>query len=96
MENYRVSCKKNIANKNSIVRKTKQNRLIILSNCAFVARNYCYNYLKNFIDWRQVVRITELHLRQTMFSYSSCGVFTKHRKKTQKFRGAGNCLQVFR
>ena len=64
MENYRVSCKKNTANKNSTVRKTKQNRLILLSNCAFVARNYCYNYLKNFIDWRQTVRITELHLRQ--------------------------------
>ena len=37
MENYRVSCKKNTANKKSIVRKTKENRLIILSNCAFIA-----------------------------------------------------------
>ena len=96
MENYRVSCKKNTANKNSTVRKTKQNRLILLSNCAFVARNYCYNYLKNFINWRQVVRITELHLRQPIFSYSSCGVFAKHREKTQNFRGTGNYLQVFR
>ena len=32
METYCVSCKKNIANKNSSVRKTKQNRLILLSN----------------------------------------------------------------
>ena len=96
MENYRVSCKKNTANKNSTVRKTKQNRLILLSNRAFVARNYCYNYLKNFIDWRQTVRITESHLRQPIFSYSSCGVFAKHREKTQKFRGTGNYLQVFR
>ena len=96
MENYRVSCKKNTANKNSTVRKTKQNRLILLSNCAFVARNYCYNYLKNFIDWRQTVRITELHLRQPIFSYSSCGVFAKHCEKTQNFRGTGNYLQVFR
>ena len=33
METYRVSCKKKTANKNSSVRKTKQNRLMILSNC---------------------------------------------------------------
>ena len=33
MESYCVSCKKYIADKNSSVRKTKQNRLIPLSNC---------------------------------------------------------------
>ena len=33
METYCISCKENIANKNSIVRKTKQNRLMLLSNC---------------------------------------------------------------
>ena len=31
---YCVSCKKNTANKNSTVRKTKQKRLMLLSNCA--------------------------------------------------------------
>ena len=35
VENYCVSCKKNTANES--VRKTK-NRLMLLSNCAFVAR----------------------------------------------------------
>ena len=34
MENYCVSCKENAANKSSSVRKTKQNRLMIFSNCA--------------------------------------------------------------
>ena len=34
MENYCVSCKKNTENENSSVRKTKQNRLILLSHCA--------------------------------------------------------------
>ena len=34
MENYCVSCKKNTENKNSSVTKTKQNRLMLLSNCA--------------------------------------------------------------
>ena len=28
-----VSCKKNTVNKNSSVRKTKQNRLMLVSNC---------------------------------------------------------------
>ena len=31
METYSVNCKKNIANKNLSVRKTKQNRLMLLS-----------------------------------------------------------------
>ena len=34
MEIYYVSCKVNIANKNSSVRKIKQNRLMALSNYA--------------------------------------------------------------
>ena len=34
MEIYCVSCKKNTANKNSSVRRTKQNRLMFLSNSA--------------------------------------------------------------
>ena len=37
MENYCASCKKNTANENSSVRKTKQNRLMLLSNCGI----YC-------------------------------------------------------
>ena len=38
MENYHVSCKKYTANKNSSVRKTKQNRLMLLSNCAICGK----------------------------------------------------------
>ena len=34
METHCVSCKKCTANENSNVRKTKQNRLMLLSNCA--------------------------------------------------------------
>ena len=33
MEMYCVSCKKNTANKNSSVKRTKQNRLRLFSNC---------------------------------------------------------------
>ena len=35
---YCVSCKKNTTNKNSSVRKTKQNRLMVLSNCNFCSK----------------------------------------------------------
>ena len=34
METYCVRCKKNTANGNSSIRKTKQYRLMLLSNCA--------------------------------------------------------------
>ena len=38
METYCISCKKYTANKNSIVSKTKQNRLMLLSNCAICGK----------------------------------------------------------
>ena len=34
MEIYCINCRKNIANEKSSVRKTKQNRLMLLSNCS--------------------------------------------------------------
>ena len=34
MKPYYVTCKKNIANKNYSVRKTKQNKSLLVSNCA--------------------------------------------------------------
>ena len=34
METYCASCKKNTANRNSSVVRTKQNRLMLASNCA--------------------------------------------------------------
>ena len=38
METYCVSCKKNTMNKSSSVRRTEQNRLMLLSNCAFCTK----------------------------------------------------------
>ena len=38
METYFVICKKNTANENSNVRKTNQNRLMLLSNCAICGK----------------------------------------------------------
>ena len=46
METYCVSCKKNTANENSSVKETKQNGLMLLSNCA-VCGNKKSTFLKN-------------------------------------------------
>ena len=57
METYFVSCKKNTANENSIVTKTKQNRIKFLSNCAICGKKklnfienqklHCFNHIWN-------------------------------------------------
>ena len=43
---YCLSCKKNTEKKNSSVRKTKQNRLMLLSNCAFCGKKKS-TFIKN-------------------------------------------------
>ena len=50
METYYVSCKKYTVNKSSSVRKAKQNRLILLLNCAIcVEKNRLLLKIKNFL-----------------------------------------------
>ena len=46
METYCVSCKKNTANEKLSARKTKQNRLMLLSNCT-VCDKKKRNFIKN-------------------------------------------------
>ena len=46
METYCASCKKYTANENSSVRKTKQNILILLSNCAICGKRKS-TFIKN-------------------------------------------------
>ena len=38
----------------------------------------------------------ELHLKQPGFTYSTCGTFTKHRERIQKFRETGNLNHLYR
>ena len=38
----------------------------------------------------------ELHLKQPGFTYSTCGPFTKHRERTQKFRETSNLKHLYR
>ena len=46
METYYVSCKKHTANEKSSVRKTKQNRLMLLPNCDLCG-NKKLTFIKN-------------------------------------------------
>ena len=55
METYCLSFKKNNANENSNVRRTKQNRLMLVSNCAA-----CGETKSRFIKNQETSRL-ELH-----------------------------------
>ena len=46
METYCVGCKKNTANENSNIRKTKQNRLMLLSNFAICGKKK-WTFIRN-------------------------------------------------
>ena len=40
--------------------------------------------------------ILQLHLKQPVFTYSSCGLFIKHCERIQKFRETGNLKHLYR
>ena len=40
--------------------------------------------------------MSEFHLKQPSFIYSTCGPFTKHREWVQKFREASNLKHLYR
>ena len=111
METYYVSCKIYTENENSNVRKTKQNRLMFLSNCS-VCRKKKSAFIKNKalhnFDWFKMNKIInkfllagdkfmpELHLKQPGFTYSASGLFMKPCERIQKFREIGNLKHVYR
>ena len=55
METYYASCKKNAVNENASVRRTKQNRLMLVSNCVI-----CGKKRLRFIKNQETSRL-ELH-----------------------------------
>ena len=112
METNCVSCKKNTANENSSARKTKQNILILLSNCAVCGKKKSTfikkKELHNFNDWFKMNKVIkkrlltgdkvmpELHLKQPRFTYNACGPITTHRERIQTFREIGNLKHLYR
>ena len=69
METYCVSCKKNSENENSSVRKTKQNRLMLLSNYAvcgkkkltFIKNQELHNSTFEMISLKQIKSLTNFY-----------------------------------
>ena len=54
MDIYCVSCKENIVNKNSRVRRTKQNRLMVISNFAvYGKRKSRFTKIKKQVDYEE-------------------------------------------
>ena len=99
-----MSVVKNIV-ENSSIRKTKQNRLMLLSNCTvcgkkkstFVKNKELHNF--DLFKMNKMINkfllsgdkfMPEFHLKQPGFTYSACGPFTKHCERIQKFRETGN------
>ena len=38
----------------------------------------------------------EMHLRQLQFTYSTCGPFTKHKQRIQKFKETGDTNYIYK
>ena len=38
----------------------------------------------------------EMHLRQPQFTYSTCGPFTKHKERIQKFKETGDTNYIYK
>ena len=111
MATYCGSCKKYTVNKNSNVRKTKQNRLMLLSNCA-VCGNKKLTFIRNkelhnfdYFKMNKIINkfllngdkfMTDLYLKKPGFTYSACGTFIRYRKRIQKFRETGNLKHFYR
>ena len=110
METYCVICKKNTENKNLSVRKPKQNKLMLLSNCAVCDKEKS-TFIKNKelsndqFKMNKIIKkllltgdkfMPELHLKQPGFTYSACGAFTKHCERIQIFRETGNLKHLCR
>ena len=90
METCCVICKKNTANENSIVKKTKQNGLIFSVNyCLWLSNDqFKMNKITNKFLLTGDKFMPELHLKEPGFS--ACGPFTKRCERIQKFRETGN------
>ena len=110
MEAYCVNCKKYTANENSNVRKTKQNRLMFLSNCAIYDKRKL-TFIKNQefsndkFNMNNIIKkflltgdkfMPKLHLKQPGFIYIAFGPFTKHRERIKKFRETGTLKHLYR
>ena len=103
-------CKKYTANKNSGVKKAKQNNLMLLSKCAvcgkkettFIINKELSNdqFKINKIINKSLLNgdkyMPKSHLKQPEFTYSACEPFTKHRERIQTFTETSSLKYLYR
>ena len=53
------------------------------------------NIINKFLLARDTL-MPEMHLRQPQFTYSSCGPFTKHKQRIQKFKETGDTNYIYK
>ena len=84
--------------------RTKNNRLIMRSKCPVWGTNSIVKcFVLNAIPWvykmNEIVNkfllvgdksMPEMHLKQSGFTYSACGPFTKNKQRIEKFMKTGN------
>ena len=42
------------------------------------------------------MKMPEMHLREPQFTYSTCGPFTKHKQRIQKFKETGDTSYIYK
>ena len=73
METYSVTFKKSTENKNSSVRRTKQNRLMLVSKCAVCGKKKaCWKFIKN-----QEASKLELHETIVLINFKTNKILNK-------------------
>ena len=78
--------------------KTPLNKIPLLGNIYFKKwMSYCkMNEIVNKFLFAQDEFMPEMHLKQPGFTYSVCGLFTKNKEWTQKFKETGDSRYIYK
>ena len=66
---------------------------------------FCFNVHAKLYKMNEIVNkfllagdkfMPEMHLKQPGFTYSACGLFTKNKERTQKFRETGDTSYIYK
>ena len=78
--------------------KTPLNKIPLLGNIYFKKwRSDCkMNEIVNKFLFAQDEFMPEMHLKQPGFTYSVCGLFTKNKEWTQKFKETGDSRYIYK
>ena len=73
--------------------------MIFCFECNFIQCNSIENYKMNEIVNKFLLAgdtiMPEMHLKHAGFIYSACGLFTKNKEGTQKFKETGDTKHIY-